>query len=301
MHRYALLFFIFALASPSMARDYVRVVGSNAIYPFMTVIVERFFRDEHQPAPIVESTGTGGGIRAFCAGLSDNHPDIVVSARPMTPPEKEYCAKHDIYPIEIELGLDASVLVTFEEPFSITIPELQKALTQNIQHWSDINPAFPTETIRIMGPPTTSGVFDTFYETALKPAHLNDSYVEVIGHEGVVIKKLELNRKSLGLLSYTFLKQLKSPLKSLRINGIAPNEDTIVSGAYPLARKSYMYVKTARIPMVKSLTPFLNYVLSDPVLGPNGYLKHFGFIPLSLEAHQKQQQHVMRLIKETSS
>jgi phosphate transport system substrate-binding protein len=290
------------LSTPLTARDYVTVVGSSAIYPFMTVMVERFFREEHQPAPIVESTGSGGGIRAFCAGLSDNHPDLVVSSRPMTDSEKAYCAKHDIsHPVEIEIGLDASVLVTFGKSFAITMDELRQALSQQVKTWSDINKALPDEKIRIMGPPTTSGVFDTFQETVLKPAHLHlrqdDVYVEVIGHERVVVKKLELNRRSLGLVSYTFLSQLPEHLKALRVNNITPNDATIVTGQYPLVRKSYLYVKTDRISQVKSLGPFLCYILSDAVSGPDGYLKKYGFIPLSHQLHQEQQQKIMDMVK----
>lgn len=302
MHKSYILLLIFALASPCMARDYVTVVGSSAIYPFMTAIIERFYRDEHQPAPIVESTGTGGGIRAFCAGLSDNHPDIVVSARPMTRSEKEYCAKHDIPNlVEIELGLDASVLVTYDHPFSLTMHELQEALSQNIQLWSDINPNLPAEKIKIVGPPTSSGIYDTFNETVLKPAHLelrhDDAYTEVIGHERVVVKKLELNHKSLGLISYTFLSQLKMNLKAIPINGVTPNNTTILSGKYPLIRKSYLYIKTSRIPLVKSLPSFLCYILSNSVSGEHGYLTKYGFIPMPTKVHMEQQQKVKELIK----
>jgi phosphate transport system substrate-binding protein len=302
MHRAIVSLLILTLSSPLMARDYVTVVGSFAIYPFMIAMVERFYRDEHQPAPVVESTGTGGGIRAFCAGLNENQPDIVMTARKMTASEKKYCIKHDIpNPLEIEIGLDASVLVTFSKPFSITMDELRQGLSQRIQLWSDVNSNLPDEKIRIMGPPTTAGVFETFSDILLKPYKLklrtDDTYVEVIGHERVVVKKLDLNRKTLGLLSYTFLSQLPEKLKPLQINGVTPNDATITTGKYPLVRKSYLYIKTERLKTIKSLGPFLCYILSDSVSGPDGYLKKYGFIPLSPQLHKEQQEKIMSLVK----
>jgi phosphate transport system substrate-binding protein len=297
-----LLLVFFSTLSPLVARDYVTIVGSSSVYPFMTAIVEKFYREEQQPAPIVESTGTGGGIIAFCAGTGDNQPDIVVASRPMTLAEKKYCEKHDmVSPVEFELGLDAVVLVTLETPFSITLDELRQALTLPVSQWHDINSKLPRKPVSIIGPAVTSGVFDTLSTVVLKPYHLtlrgDKAYTEVIGHERVVVKKLELSPEKLGLLSFTFLDYLDPHFKPLTINGIAPTAITISTGQYALSRKSYLYVKPHRLSQVKSLAPFLRYVFNSGAIGSHGFLLKYGFIPLPEKSYIEQRDKMIRLLQ----
>ena len=80
------------MASAQAARDYISVVGSSTVFPFSSVVAEHFGKSNpHFKTPKVESTGTGGGFKLFCAGIGAEYPDIANASRRVTPSEIELC------------------------------------------------------------------------------------------------------------------------------------------------------------------------------------------------------------------
>ena len=80
-----------AAASSALARDSIEVVGSSTVYPFSTVVAERYGRSSGKPTPKIESTGSGGGMKLFCSGVGTNYPDITNSSRRMKASEFKKC------------------------------------------------------------------------------------------------------------------------------------------------------------------------------------------------------------------
>ena len=78
------------------ARAYVSVVGSSTVYPFATVVAEQFGRSTRFATPKIESTGSGGGLKLFCAGVGVQHPDIANSSRRITATELESCRANGV-------------------------------------------------------------------------------------------------------------------------------------------------------------------------------------------------------------
>ncbi|MDE0309337.1 MAG: substrate-binding domain-containing protein [Acidiferrobacterales bacterium] len=175
----------FPMAVQADERDYISIVGSSTVYPFATVVAERFGTGTEYPTPIIESTGSGGGLKLFCTGIGVKHPDITNSSRRIKQSEVDRCAKSGITGIvEVKFGYDGIVIANSveAEPFVLTRREIFLALAKHVpspddsetlvtnpyKTWKDVNPELPDAAIRVLGPPPTSGTRDAFAELALE-------------------------------------------------------------------------------------------------------------------------------------
>jgi len=170
--------------SVQAARDYISVVGSSTVYPFATVVAEQFGKATKFKTPKIESTGSGGGLKLFCAGVGASHPDITNSSRAIKQSEIDMCAKNGVKEIvEVKIGYDGIVLANSREakPMNISRKDLYLALAKEVptgktgelvpnpyKTWKDVNPSLPASKIKVLGPPPTSGTRDAFVELAME-------------------------------------------------------------------------------------------------------------------------------------
>ncbi|MEQ1718227.1 MAG: PstS family phosphate ABC transporter substrate-binding protein [Hyphomicrobium sp.] len=172
-----------ALSTAAFARDQIRAVGSSTVYPFTTAVAEQFGKAGGGKTPVVESTGTGGGMKLFCAGVGEGTPDIANASRPMKKAEFEDCQKNGVKDIvEIKIGLDGIVLakaksgpdlnVSQEELFLALAAEIHdenlKFIPNPNKTWQDVYPELPATKIEVLGPPPTSGTRDAFLELIME-------------------------------------------------------------------------------------------------------------------------------------
>jgi len=184
---YPLLFLSSLLVSQSSfagSRDYIEIVGSSTVYPFATVVAETFGNKTKFKTPKIESTGSGGGLKLFCAGSGINTPDITNASRRIKSSEIKKCTKNGVTSItEVQIGFDGIVIANAKQApiFNLTRRDLFLALAKNVptkiagqlakntaKTWSDINPNLPNIKIEVLGPPPTSGTRDAFAELAME-------------------------------------------------------------------------------------------------------------------------------------
>ncbi len=169
----------------ALARDNISIVGSSTVYPFATVVAERFGKVTGFNTPKIEATGSGGGMKLFCNGIGVDTADITNSSRRMKYSEFESCEKNGVtHIVEVLIGYDGiAVANSLEAPqFNMTTQDLYKALAKSVpnpdgsdslvenpyQTWDQINPELPAMKIEVMGPPPTSGTRDAFVELAME-------------------------------------------------------------------------------------------------------------------------------------
>ena len=165
------------------ARDYVSIVGSSTVYPFATVVAERYGRSTGTPTPKIESTGSGGGMKLFCSGVGTEHPDVTNASRRMKSSEFKLCQENGVKDIiEVLIGYDGIVVANSKAkaPMQLTRKDLFLALAAKVpgpdgklidnpyKTWKDVNPALPNTRIEVLGPPPTSGTRDAFAELAME-------------------------------------------------------------------------------------------------------------------------------------
>ena len=174
---------ISGISQAAAVRDYISIVGSSTVYPFATVVAEQFGKTTKFKTPKVESTGSGGGLKLFCAGVGVEHPDVTNASRRIKKSEQDLCAKNGVKEIvEVKVGYDGIVLGQSKatETLNLTRKDIFLALAKQVpgkdgklvdnpnKTWKDVNPALPATKIEVLGPPPTSGTRDAFVELAME-------------------------------------------------------------------------------------------------------------------------------------
>ena len=303
-----------SIASAQVGRDSISIVGSSTVYPFTTTVAENFGKSGKFKTPKVESTGTGGGIKLFCAGYGTQHPDVVNASRRMKQSELDTCKKNGVTDIvEVKIGYDGLTVVAGKSNklSAVTRKEVYLALAKQIPNsagtmianpyksWKEINPGLPDVKIEVLGPPPTSGTRDSFIELfmdagctvteadekvkkALCGAIREDgAFIEAGENDNLIIQKLQSNPNALGILGFSYLDNNRSKAKGLIIDGTAPAFDTIASGDYAPSRPLFIYVKKAHIGVIPGIKEFLDEFVSVKAIGEDGYLPNKGLVPLT--------------------
>jgi len=321
--------------APAMAKDatgeykneQIRAVGSSTVYPFITIAAEEFGRKTKFKSPIIESTGSGGGLKLFCSGVGNTFPDIANSSRAIKESEVKLCASNSVKNInEIKIGFDGIVLAnsTSEKQFRLTKKEIFLALGSKIpvdgklikntyKKWSEINPALPDSKIEVYGPPPTSGTRDAFVELVLGKACVNlpefkkaypnkknrkkachhiredGHFIEAGENDNLIVQKLKSNPKALGMFGFSFLDNNSSVIQGTIVEGKEPTFENISDGSYSLCRLLYVYLKGDHINHRKGLKEFASELVSNNAIGEDGYLIDKGLIPLPEKDLEKMQ------------
>ena len=293
------------------SRDFIRVVGSSTVYPFATAVSEATVKAAGIKSPVIESTGTGAGMKLFCAGVGTAHPDIENASRRMKKSEYEDCAKNGVKDIvEVQIGLDGIAFASAKGGInlSLTVEDIYKALAANpygkpntAKTWKDVNPAFPAEAILVYGPPSTSGTRDALAELILskgcdanpemkalkekdKDAHkkvcttvrTDGAYVEQGENDNLIVQKIAENKKAVGIFGFSFLEENADKLQDLAIGGVQATYETVSNFSYPGARPLYIYIKAAHLKAIKGINEYAAEFVG--AWGPEGYLKGKGMV-----------------------
>lgn len=274
-------------------RESVRAVGSSTIYPFAKLVAENFVKaNSGFKSPIIESTGTGGGIELFCKGIGANTPDIVNASRRMKASEFQTCQGNGVTDIvEIQVGLDGLAFGSVKGGINMNLtPEIvYRALAarpygkeQTAKTWRDVDPSLPNQAILVYGPPSTSGTRDALKELVLtkgcdtnaemkalkdsdKDKHAqictevrsDGAYVDQGEQDNLIVQKIEGNPNAVGLFGYSYLEANADKVQGLPMNGVAPKYDSIADFSYPGARPLYIYVKKAHLDAIPGLREFV--------------------------------------------
>lgn len=306
------------------ARDEIRIVGSSTVFPFSTTVAERFGKETDFATPVVESTGTGGGLKLFCAGIGEAFPDITNASARIKQSQIDDCASNGIADIvEVKIGYDGIVIANSRESaaLELTLQDVFLALAKDVptdedgatqpnpyMMWSDIRPELPKTKIEVLGPPPTSGTRAAFTEIAmeggcksfgwvkeLKGSDKNaykqlchtiredGAFIEAGENDNLIVQKLQAAPTQFGIFGFSFLDQNSDVLQGALVDGVAPEFEDIASGAYPVSRSLFFYVKKAHVGVIPGMEEFLAAFANDEAWGEEGYLADKGLIPMGEE------------------
>ena len=325
-----------ALASTAHARDEIRIVGSSTVFPFTSMVIEQFSQTSDFPAPIIESTGTGGGMRFFCAGIGEEHPDITGASRPMRESEYQSCQDNGVTSIsEIQIGFDGIVLANAQgaEHIDVTRPQLFAALAAEVEvdgrvvtnpftRWNEIDPSLPDVEIEVLGPPPTSGTRDAFVELVMEEgceaypaiAAIEDAdedrfeqicatmredgrFIEAGENDNLIVQRLQANPAAFGIFGFSFLEENTDVITGNMIDGVDPAFENIASGDYPVSRSIFFYVKNQHVGVIPGLEDFLDEYTSERSWGEEGYLVDIGLIPLNEDERAAEREQALNQIE----
>ncbi|MCB1508564.1 MAG: PstS family phosphate ABC transporter substrate-binding protein [Hyphomicrobiaceae bacterium] len=302
---------VFAV-TPAEARDTIQIVGSSTVFPFTTAVAERFGQQTTFTTPVVESTGTGGGMKLFCEGVGPETPDFTNASRRIKASELAECAANGVTPVEIRVGFDGIVVANSVEgpevnltrgqlflALAAQVPGADGALVANpYANWSDIDASLPNEPIEVLGPPPTSGTRDAFLELVMEPGceeagvaddvckdifkaiREDGAYVEAGENDNLIVQKLEANPASFGIFGYSYLEENSAVIQGAMIDGVEPTFEAIASAEYPVSRSLYIYAKAEHVGVIPGMAEFIEEYTSEGAWGDDGYLVEKGLIPL---------------------
>jgi len=309
-----------SLSTQAMARDNIYIVGSSTVFPFSTAVAETFGRNTDFSTPKVESTGSGGGMKLFCAGVGVDHPDITNASRRMKGSEFDQCQENGVKEItEVMIGYDGIAIANAKgaPQLDLTVRDIFLALAKDVpdengnlipnpyKTWQDVNPDLPDVAIEVLGPPPTSGTRDAFAELAMEGGcktfdfiadmkkedkkkykaichgiREDGAYIEAGENDNLIVQKLVANPNALGIFGFSFLDQNIDQVQGSKVGGVEPTFEAIADGSYPISRSLYFYVKNAHVGTIPGIKEFVAEFTSEQTWGPDGYLVDKGLIPL---------------------
>src|SRR3954470_8229319 len=293
----------------------IRIVGSSTVYPFTKAVAEDFMKANAGVNVTVESTGTGAGMKLFCAGVGSQYPDIEDASRQIKKSEYDACVQNGVKTvIEVPVGIDGLTIIEANSgpAMNLTQADIYKALAANpfgkgantAQTWKDVNPALPAVKIKVLGPPPTSGTRDSLADLYLTKGCDTDPamkalgksnedqhkqictkiredgvYVEAGENDNLLVQKVSGDPGTLGVLGYSYLEQNADKIRAVKVAGVAPTEETIANLSYPGARKLYVYLKGEHLAAKPKIRDFV--AAYSKMWGKGGPLERRGLVPFS--------------------
>ncbi|MDC9729409.1 MAG: PstS family phosphate ABC transporter substrate-binding protein [Methyloprofundus sp.] len=310
-------------AVTASAAEQIKIVGSSTVYPFSSSVAEEFGATTKNPTPIVESTGSGGGMKLFCKGGDANTPDITNASRRMKTKEFKMCAENGVTDItEAVIGFDGIAIAQNKNnaPLKVTKKQLLLAVAEEVpakdgsglirnqyKNWNQIDSSLPDREIIIYGPPTSSGTRDAFEDMIMKgqtkkmdvytslykadkvknkaykkyhKIRQDGVYVPSGENDNLIVQKLDKNPAAIGIFGYSFLMENDDKVSAATVEGVLPTPDTISSGAYPISRSLFFYVKNSHRASVPAIDQYVELFMNENMIGPDGLLSELGLIAL---------------------
>ena len=306
------------ISSQAIARDQIKIVGSSTVYPYTTVVAERFGKQGKFKTPVVESTGTGGGFKSFCGGVGVQHPDMTGASRAIKKDEVELCIKNGVTDIiELPIGNDG---LTFAHSIkakdvNFTKAQLWKAIAHDVvvdgklvknpyKNWNEIDKSLPDLKIEILVAPPTSGTRDAWddlvmgkgcdeaFKKLADPKNCTKyredaAVIEAGENDTLIVQKISSTPNAFGYFGYSYLIANKDKIKAAKIDGIAPSIEGIQKYTYPVARPLFLYAKKAHATVIPGFKEFLTEYTGKTAVGSTGYLFKVGLVPNAKETEEK--------------
>ena len=315
MHKYLIAIFLAVFSTSAMARDSISIVGSSTVYPFATIVAEKFGQNSGFKTPVIESTGTGGGMKLFCAGIGVDKPDFTNASRAIKSSEVELCKSNGVTPVEFIVGNDGLAFASSNsaQTMNLNVVHITAALAAELNGeanpnntWADVDAwvakqtgtellGLPNRPISVMIPPPTSGTRDAmgslFMKAGWKKLGLKGSGYKSIREDGraiemgendnLIVEKLVTDAEMFGIFGYSFFDTNRDKVQASKLNGVELNFDNIASYEYPGARPLFFYAKAEHVGVIPGMEQFVQEFISEQAMSMDGYLFPAGLVPLS--------------------
>jgi len=307
-----------ALTSAAFAqsRDQVQIAGSSTVLPYAKIVAENFGETfPNFKTPVVESGGSSAGLKEFCKGVGPDTIDIANASRLIRDSEVEACKAAGVNEIQyVKIGYDGIVFATdINGPdFALEPVDIYKGLAAQIPmdgemvdnpytKWSEVNPDFPDWDIAAYIPGEKHGTREVFEEkvlaegcdmeavmaTGLEEDAAEDACiavrkdgaaVDIDGDYTETLARIDANKTGMGVFGLAFYENNADKLKVATMSGVTPSTESIASGEYPVSRPLQFYVKKAHLGVIPGLKEYVEFFISDAMIGPDSPLSNYGLV-----------------------
>jgi phosphate transport system substrate-binding protein len=290
------------IANAASARDYISIVGSSTVYPFATVVAEQFGKTTSFKTPKIESTGSGGGLKLFAAGVGVEHPDITNASRRIKKSELEKCLKNGVKDVvEVKIGYDGIVMANSKNTkvMELTRKDIFLALAKDVpdpkggekvvpnpyKTWKDVNPSLPDTKIEVLGPPPTSGTRDAFVELAMEGGAKKFAWIKAMKKKDKkAYKKLCHTVREDGAYieagenDNLIVQKLNANPNAIGIFGFSfldQNSDKVQGSSVDGVSPTFDAIADGKYPVSRPLYFYVKKAHVDTIAGMREYLKEF--------------------------
>ncbi|WII71859.1 PstS family phosphate ABC transporter substrate-binding protein [Bdellovibrio sp. 22V] len=282
----------------------IKIDGSSTVFPITEAMAEEFQSAQRGKVRVtVGISGTGGGFKKFCRGEID----IQDASRPIQAGEMEACRKAGVKFLEIPIAYDATAVVVNPKNTwlkSISVEELKKMWEPGAQgkvmKWSDINPAWPKENLKLYGAGSDSGTFDYFTEAIVGKSKSSRGDYTASEDDNTLVTGVSKDLYALGYIPLAYFEENKGKLKVVGIVGgekapkkneaVLPGRETVENGSYfPLSRPIFIYVSEASMKKAE-VKDFVNFYLSNAA----AIVPDVKYVPLPAKAYETGKEHVKK-------
>lgn len=307
--------------SAASARDQIQVAGSSTVLPYAKIVAETF--GETYPdfkTPVIESGGSGAGIKEFCKGVGENTIDFANASRAMKDSELKSCIEAGVKDVqEVRFGYDGIVFATDAKgpEWKLKPADLYQALAAKVivdgklvdnpnTKWNQVNAALPDWDIAAYIPGEKHGTREVFEEKvlaegckaagaleAIKATGLDDKAaasaciavrkdgkaVDIDGDYSETLARIDSNKTGVGVFGLYFYENNADKLRVATVNDVVPSAETVASGEYPVSRPLFFYVKKAHLGVIPGLKEYVDFFLSEQMVGPDSPLAEYGLVP----------------------
>lgn len=315
MQKYLIAIFLAVFSTSAMARDNISIVGSSTVYPFATIVAEKFGQSSGFKTPVIESTGTGGGMKLFCAGIGVDKPDFTNASRAIKSSEVELCKSNGVTPVEFIVGNDGLAFASSNQAdaMNLKVVHITAALAAELNGqanpnntWADVDAwvakqtntqtiGLPNRPVSVMIPPPTSGTRDAmgslFMKAGWKKLGLEGKGYKSIREDGrviemgendnLIVEKLVSDKEMFGIFGYSFFDTNRDKVQAAKLNGVELSFENISSYKYPGARPLFFYAKAEHVGVIPGMEQFVQEFISEQAMSMEGYLFNAGLVPLS--------------------
>lgn len=316
--------------STASARDQIQVAGSSTVLPYAKIVAETF--GETYPdfkTPVIESGGSGAGIKEFCKGVGANTIDVANASRAMKDSELKSCIEAGVKDVqEVRFGYDGIVFATDAKgpEWKLKPADLYQALAAQIvvdgklvdnpnTKWNQVNAALPDWDIAAYIPGEKHGTREVFEEKvlaegckatgaldAIKATGLDDKAaanaciavrkdgkaVDIDGDYSETLARIDSNKTGVGVFGLYFYENNADKLRVATVNDVVPSAETVASGEYPVSRPLFFYVKKAHLGVIPGLKEYVDFFLSEQMIGPDSPLAEYGLVPAPEDQREAQ-------------
>lgn len=267
---------------PAQVTGTIISAGSSTVFPLIEAVADQFTREGYRGLITIDSIGTGAGFERFCtAGESD----IANASRPIKPEELESCQHLGRYPVEFRVGTDAlAVVVSQENDFvrDLTADQLAAVFSGEAEMWSDVDPGWPEQKIRLFTPGTDSGTFDFFTEVVLDKdiAAALRANPQMSEDDNVLAQGVIGSPYAIGYFGFAYYEEYEDALRALAVDGVEPSFATAESGEYTLSRPLFLYTTADIMARKPQVAEFINYFLTNV----HSLIREAGYFPAGPDA-----------------
>lgn len=281
----------------------VKIDGSSTVFPITEAVAEEFQKENSNIKVAVGVSGTGGGFKKFCAG--ETH--ISGASRPIKQKEIDLCKENGIEEddmVELAVAYDALTIVIHKDntwAANMTTAELktmwEAAADGKVKKWSDVNPAWPDEDLKLYGPGTDSGTYDYFKEAILDKGDSRSDYT-ASEDDNVLVLGVSRDKNALGFFGLAYYEENKDKLKAVNVDGgdgpVGPSSETVNNGTYtPLSRPIFIYVNTVKAKAERPVSRFVRYYLNNAAK----FSAEVAYVPLPEKMYREARQDFNRAVR----